>query len=46
MTQRDKLIDKVMQRPPRKDIEFEDIEKVLNAHDFETIRISGESLYI
>ena len=41
MTIRNKLIDKIMQHPPRKDVEFEDIEKVLSAYEFECIRISG-----
>ena len=41
MTQKDKLIDKIMQYPTRKDIEFDDLIKVLESYDFETIRMSG-----
>lgn len=41
MTTKNKIIEKVMQDPPRKDVEFEDIEKVLEAFDFNCIRITG-----
>lgn len=41
MTKIDKRTERVLQKPPRKDIEFEELVLVLERYGFKTTRISG-----
>ncbi len=41
MSTKEKTLERVMERPPRKDIEFDEVQKVLEMHEFACIRISG-----
>ncbi len=41
MSTKEKSLERVMERPPRKDIEFDEVKKVLEMHGFTCTRISG-----
>ena len=41
MSTKEKSLERVMERPPRKDIEFEEVEKALEMHEFTCVRIHG-----